>query len=269
MILTSRRRIYAGEAKDHCAGTCGVCPTQMPTVSPTLQPTDDTTMEPTEAPLTSTTPQPIDDTTMEPTDAPTENPMSTTATPEPTAVPTPYPSMVPTSEPKEARPCIGIRWKDTKCERTCGNARRKCHKKCTSHCSQSCVCNFPSTTAMQVTTTTAPCRDETARRRVGYPCQLFETGSGLHCYQAKSSRRRQLGGEAKDTCKLTCNACDTEAPTMKPTPPPTEAKSCASLGKGWNDKKCNTLCTHLRNCHKVCRKKCSSGCTCSASRRLI
>jgi len=267
MILTSRRRIYAGEAKDHCAGTCGVCPTQMPTVSPTPQPTEDTTMEPTEAPLTSTTPQPIDDTTMEPTEAPTENPISTTATPEPTAVATPYPSMVPTSEPTEARPCIGIKWKGTKCARSCGNAR-KCNKKCATHCSQSCVCNLPSTTATQVTTTTTPCRDEPARRRVGYHCQLFET-NGLHCYHAKSSRRRQLGGEAKDTCKLTCNLCDTEAPTIEPTPPPTEAKSCASMGKGWNDKKCNAQCTRLRNCPKACRKKCSSGCTCNASRRLI
>lgn len=194
MILTSRRRIYAGEAKDHCAGTCGVCPTQMPTVNPTPQPTDDTTMEPTEAPLTSTTPQPIDDTTMEPTEEPTENPMSTTATPEPTAVATPYPSMVPTSEPTEARPCIGIKWKDTKCEKSCGNTRRKCHKKCASYCSQSCVCNLPSTT---------------------------------------------------------------------------EAKSCASMGKGWNDQKCNAQCTRLSNCPRACRKKCSSGCTCNASRRLI
>jgi hypothetical protein len=53
------------------------------------------------------------------------------------------------------------------------------------------------------------CADDPTRRRTSHmSCSQFVRGHGTNwCALAPSSRRRSYGGQAKDTCKQTCNLC--------------------------------------------------------------
>merc|ERR1719487_1545738 len=80
---------------------------------------------------------------------------------------------------------------------------------------------------MTLAPTEAPtaCSDDSTRRRSGKACDTFLPGPGeagrrraLNYCQMSSARRRDWGGEARDTCRSTCSLCHlaTSAPTQAP-----------------------------------------------------
>ena len=86
------QKVYAYDAYEGCAKTCGNCHEAFPTPAPSVSPTPEPTVSPTPAPSYAPTPAP----SVSPTPAPSPEP-SVSPTPAPSVSPTPAPSPRPTT----------------------------------------------------------------------------------------------------------------------------------------------------------------------------